>query len=200
MFRHMDWWFFPSATDQGLRLMSGFGYLHWTDVFPAAVLSVWCTFWPHLTTTGAPLNHAAVSCSNLFGCSDWTQNTSLLMLDYWITFFPADQEHRLFFHYFKSDAGLYLEVLYLYNRLIGSGQHITMTLSLCGPYFLRYPSAFIFSMTTSNQKKILTHSYAFPNPFILSWNSKWDILRNVNTAHIHTMNKLYNTATRKLGI
>lgn len=88
------------------------------------------------------------------------------MLDYWITFFPADQEHRLFFHYFKSDAGLYLEVLYLYNRLIGSGQHITMTLSLCGPYFLRYPSAFIFSMTTSNQKKFLlihmpfqTHSF-----------------------------------------
>lgn len=59
---------------------------------------------------------------------------------------------EVIFFIIKSDAGLYLEVLHLYNRLISSGQHITMTLSLCGRSFLRIPSAFDFSVTTSNQK------------------------------------------------
>lgn len=46
-------------------------------------------------------------------------------------------------------------------------------------------------------KNFFTHSYAFPNTFILLWNTKWDIL-NVHTALIHTVIKSYNMASEDL--
>lgn len=93
-----------------------------------------------------------------------------------------------YFLIIKSDAWLYLEVLNLCNRLMVLGQNITRTSSKCGHSFLRMPSAFFCDVI--QPKTYFIHSHAIPKPFILSWNTKDDlILKNVHAAHLHKVTK-----------
>ncbi len=166
--------------------MSGFGVLHWTDVFPTAVLSE--------SSLPALLNHAAVSCANLFGFSDWTQSTSLLMLDYWITFFSADQEQKVIFWLlnlmpdFIWKSLIYVIVWPVWVRILLWLQADVDILSS------GFPVPFSVMI---NQKLILFTPMPFQNHNFFRGTQK-DILKNVLVAHFHTMTWLYNRALEDL--